>query len=417
MRKCWVDLTTSHQDIGRTAHGTLRVERGIVGALAALGDPRIGFVVFDPKMRRFQAISAQAAWRIVTAPTVPDRDRELASVWTRRLWGLQARLRRFWPSAYPAHLPEAGMEEPFSSGDTVFFPGEHGRHDFAHLAELKKTANLAFVFLFYDLLTVLEDHDPRLRLGPPDALPQTDFMVREATLFLSISRFSADILQSHLIRRGAPLRPIEPIRLAGHRIAVSDPASPVPDLVPGGFVLSVGDVVHRKNHKLLVQVWSELVASGGFVPTLVLVGRIDLEGNALVRTIWQDPRLRGSIRFMPNVNDAALLWLYRNCRYTVFPSLQEGFGLPVAESLSHGKVCLASGASAIPEAGQGGAITLDPTDPTAWTTEIIRLNDDTALGEEEVRAARLFRPVTWFDTAEEIIAILTRHGHLSDPPA
>jgi glycosyltransferase involved in cell wall biosynthesis len=417
MKRLWVDLTTSYQDVGRTAHGTVRVERSIVGALAERGDPRIGFVVFDWAMGRFQTLSAHEASRIVTAPTRPERDRELASVWKRRLWGMQARLRRFWPSASHANFAGPGVAAAFASGDTVFFPGEHSRHDFAHLAELKKTANLAFVFLFYDLLTVLEDHDPRLRLGPPDALPQTDFMVREATLFLSISRFSGDILQSHLIRRGAPIRPIEPIRLAGHRIAVSDPASPVPDLVPGGFVLSVGDVVHRKNHKLLVQVWSELVASGGFVPTLVIVGRIDLEGNALVRTIRQDPSLRGSIRFLPNVNDAVLLWLYRNCRYTVFPSLQEGFGLPVAESLSHEKVCLASSATSIPEAGQGAAIALDPADAAAWAAEVTRLNDDTALAEEQARITCLFRPVTWSDTAEEIVSVLTRHGHFGGEPA
>ena len=73
------------------------------------------------------------------------------------------------------------------------------------MAELKKTKQLAFVFLFYDLLTVLEDDDPRLRLGPPDGLPQTNFMVREATLFPAISQFSAGILQSHLLPGGVAL--------------------------------------------------------------------------------------------------------------------------------------------------------------------------------------------------------------------
>jgi glycosyltransferase involved in cell wall biosynthesis len=187
----------------------------------------------------------------------------------------------------------------------------------------------------------------------------------------------------------------------------------MPDLLPGGFVLSVGDVVHRKNHRLFVQVWAALAASGAFVPTLVIVGRIDLEGNALVRSVGQHPRLRSLIRFMPNANDAALLCLYRNCRYTAFPSLLEGFGLPVADSLSHEKVCLASSAASIPDAGQGAAITLDPADASAWEAEAIRLNDNTALAEEEARVVRLFRPVTWSDSAEEIGSALTRHGHLS----
>jgi hypothetical protein len=55
--------------------------------------------------------------------------------------------------------------------------------DFGYLVGLKQTRHLAFVFLFYDLLRVLEDDDPRLRFGAPNELPQTDFMVREAALF------------------------------------------------------------------------------------------------------------------------------------------------------------------------------------------------------------------------------------------
>lgn len=250
----------------------MRVERGIVGALAEPGGPRMGFVVFDWAMGRFQTLSAHEASRIVTAPTRPERDRELASVWKRRLWGMQARLRRFWPSASPANFAGPGVAEALAAG-------------------------------------------------------------------------------------------------------------------------------------------------GATVPTLVIVGRIDLERNALVRSVGQDPRLRGLIRFMPNANDAVLLWLYRNCRYTVFSSLQEGFGLPVAESLSHGKVCLASSGTSIPEAGQGAAIALDPADAATWAAEVTRLNDDTALAEEQARVTRLFRPVTWSDTAEEIVSVLTRQGHLGGEPA
>lgn len=410
MKRLWVDLTTSYQDVGRTAHGTLRVERAIVGALAERGDPRIGFVVFDKAMGRFQALSAQEAARIVTSPTRSEPGRDLVPIWKRRIWGLQSRLRSL---ASPPKRPGPVREAPFAAGDTVLFVGEHSRQDFGHLVGLKQTRNLIFVFLFYDLLRVLDDDDPRLRLCPSCDLPTTDFMVREAAMFLAISRFSADILQGHVMRRAAPPRPIVPIRLSGYPPAASRPAQPVPDLLPGGFVLSVGDVVHRKNHQLLVRVWANLAAKGERVPTLAIVGRIDLEGAALVRSVGQDPRLRDLIRFMPNANDAALLWLYCNCRYTAFPSLLEGFGLPVAESLSLGKVCLASSAASIPEAGQGAAITLDPADAAAWEAEVIRLNDDAALAAEEVRMACRFRPVTWSDTAEEIIAVLTHHGHLS----
>ena len=194
--------------------------------------------------------------------------------------------------------------------------------------------------------------------------------------------------------------PIAPVRLASEVRPPEDAGSPVPGLAPGRFILSVGDVVHRKNHALLLEVWKAL---GAQAPHLVIAGRIDREGDGLVRRVASDPALRETIRFEPNLDDDALVWLYRNCRFTVFPSLLEGFGLPVAESLGYGKVCLASSAAAIPEAGQGVAISLDPNDAGAWTAAIRRLADDAVLQAEEARVAAGFRPVSWRDTTDEVL--------------
>ena len=398
-----MDLTTSYQDQGRPAHGTLRVERGIIAALAERRNPAIGFVAFE--RGAFKALSADEAWRIATAPTRPERERELATVWKRRAWAMQGRIRRRLTWRRPA--PPAAPREPFGPDEILFLPGEHDRHDFAHLAELKQRTRLALTFLFYDLLSVLADDDPRLLQADPTGLPQSEFIAREAALVLTISRFSAGELRGFLGRRASSSPPVVPIRLAG-RLPSAARAAPVPGLAPGRFVLSVGDVVHRKNHALLVQVWASLAAKSVALPTLVIVGRIDLEGNGLVRSVKRDKVLRETVRFMPNVDDGALLWLYQHCRYTVFPSLLEGFGLPVAESLSHGKVCLASSAAAIPEAGQGAALTLSPADAAAWATEVARLNDDSALATEAARVARLFRPITWSDTASDILEAIAR---------
>ena len=407
--RLWVDLTTSVEDLGRTAHGTLRVERGIVTAMTALGGGGIGFTAFDRSRRGFYELEPAIAQEIVTASTQPERTRELAGLWKRRAWAMQGRARRlFFPAAHARARP-VSTNVPFASGDTLLFLSEHDRHDFSYLSGLKRTKQLKFVFVFYDLLRTLNDDDPSLDHTDPSDLPQTEFMAREAALLLPISHFSACALREHLNRRARSV-PIEPIRLAGDLIAVPERPAPIEGLFPGSFVLSVGDVVHRKNHKLLIRVWSSLIASGTEVPTLVIVGRIDLEGNALVRSVRQDRRLRDMILFLPNTPDAALVWLYQNCRHTVFPSLLEGFGLPVAESLGYGKVCLASSRSAIPESGQGAAISLDPLDPDAWAAEVRRLNDPGAMAAEEARAARLFRPVTWRDTASDILDAIDRHA-------
>lgn len=409
--RLWVDITTSVEDLGRIPHGTLRVERGIAAAMAELSDGCTGFVAFDRREGRFFALSPQAAREFVTASTEPERTRELAGVWKRRAWAMLGRASRlFSSSALARPAVRASADDPFADGDTLLLPSEHDRHDFACLARLKRTRHLKLVFVFYDLLRVLNDDDPKLAAQDPTGLPQTEFMVREADLLLPISQYSARILREHLHRRAASSVPVESIRLAADMLPVAIPPAPVEGLVAGGFVLSVGDVVHRKNHKLLVQVWSALIASGVPVPTLAIVGRIDMEGNAIVRTVQRDRRLREVVRFLPNVGDAALLWLYRNCRYTVFPSLLEGFGLPVAESLRYGKVCLASSNAAIPEAGQGAAVSLDPLDADAWAAEVARLNDPAALAAAEHRISEIFRTVTWSDTVADIRDAIGRSG-------
>jgi glycosyltransferase involved in cell wall biosynthesis len=409
MNRLWIDLTTAYQDIGRTAHGTLRVERGIVLAMADLRDERIGFVIYDPAGRRFVELPRDVAASIARAPTRPEMVRDVVAFWRRGLAALKHRALRLFRRPATRRRPAIRGGDPFGAGDLLLMLGEHHRHDFSHLVHLKRARPVALAFVFYDLLEVLEDDDPRLSNDDPGGLPPTDFVVNEARLLLPISQYSAGILREHVKRR-SNFPAIAPIRLAGHLPDGADRIIPMAGLIPGGFVLSVGDVVDRKNHRLLVGVWAILVRQEFPVPTLVIVGRIDREGLELVRSVRRDRVLRTKILFLPNVNDGVLQWLFAHCRYTAFPSLLEGFGLPVAESLSHGKVCLASSSSAIPEAGQHAAISLDPNDADAWEVEVRRLNVAAELASEEARVRQLFRPVDWADTASDILDAVRQHG-------
>ena len=413
--RLYVDLTTSSQEIGRHAHGTTRVERGIVACLARQETPDVEFVAYNQTTGRFAVIPAEEAGRIATAPTVQDPGRELEREWRRhplvmRARLLRRRLRARWRSrprdAPPVAAVDLPVDDPIDSGSTLFLPSEHHRQDFAYLMRLKRDKKLRLVFLFYDLLRVLDDDDPRLWNPLAADLPQTDFMVREAALVLAISRHSAGELRGHMKRRGVVGPPVVPVRLAGELPSLRGPGSAVPGLEPGRFVLCVGDVVHRKNHALLVKVWRSWAEQDPVLP-LVVVGRISEEGDQLVRSVAQDAVLRERIRFIANADDRALAWLYAHCRFTVFPSLLEGFGLPVAESLAYGKVCIASTATSIPEAGQGVAIGLDPHDADAWLDAVRRFSrDDAALAEQEARISRDFRPATWQDTVDDILGAI-----------
>jgi glycosyltransferase involved in cell wall biosynthesis len=112
----------------------------------------------------------------------------------------------------------------------------------------------------------------------------------------------------------------------------------------------------RKNHILLVRTWSELLRrhDRALVPHLVWVGRSGWMIDPLLDELDKENLLDGKLLWLGRevgLPDSTLHGLYRRCLFTMFPSVYEGWGLPVSESLAHGKLCIASSASSIPEAG------------------------------------------------------------------
>ena len=103
--------------------------------------------------------------------------------------------------------------------------------------------------------------------------------------------------------------------------------------------------------------------------------------------------------------DAAVTAAYAACAFTVYPSRVEGFGLPVRESLAHGKPCVCSARGALGEAASGGGcITLSAMNPTELAGAIGRLlAEPAALAELATKARR--RPIrTWRDHAADLAA-------------
>ena len=114
--------------------------------------------------------------------------------------------------------------------------------------------------------------------------------------------------------------------------------------------------------------------------------------------------LGGKIVLVESPSDAELVQLYLGCRFTLFPSLYEGWGLPVTESLMFGKPCLVSNVTSLPEAGGALARYFDPDDLND-VVRVIRetISDPAGLAEWEARVKREFRPVSWDESARAIL--------------
>lgn len=164
-----------------------------------------------------------------------------------------------------------------------------------------------------------------------------------------------------------------------------------------GFVLLVSTVEPRKNHLAAFEAWITLADRHGVeaLPILLCVGGRGWMNEAVFERIEREPVLRARVRMASGVSDADLANLYRACRFTLYPSLYEGWGLPVTESLCYGKAALVSDAASLPEAGGEHGLYFDARDPKALEDALDRLMFDTDWRKAAEARARSFRPRPW----------------------
>lgn len=179
---------------------------------------------------------------------------------------------------------------------------------------------------------------------------------------ITISDYTQSEMKRLLASAGYPSIPSVSVRLAQE--LVSDLASEwtpaISDVQQGNYVLCVGTLHAHKNHAAIVQVWRNLLQRDIEPPVLVIAGKRGYGVDDLFNQLEATDYLDGRVKIIEGLSDRELSTLYQNCRFTVFPSLVEGWGLPVGESLAHGKLCVASNSSAIPEVGGDFVVYVDP---------------------------------------------------------
>jgi glycosyltransferase involved in cell wall biosynthesis len=164
------------------------------------------------------------------------------------------------------------------------------------------------------------------------------------------------------------------------------------------LVLCVGAIQKRKNVARLVRAFERLPESW----RLALAGAPDGYGAAEeLRAVDESPR-RTDIEVLGYVSAEALASLYRRAAIFAFPSLDEGFGMPVLEAMSHGAPVVTSQSSALPEVAGDAAILVDPFDPEAIAEALLRFAGNADLRDDFARRGiEHARGFTWESAVEQ----------------
>lgn len=133
------------------------------------------------------------------------------------------------------------------------------------------------------------------------------------------------------------------------------------DVCKEEFVLCVCTIEVRKNHLYLVKIWQKLRERyGDKIPKLVFVGKWGWDIDELQSYLDQLGCIGDWLFVFNGISDSALEYIYDRCLFTAYVSFAEGFGLPIGESLAHGKPCIASNTTSMPEVGGDFVRYVDP---------------------------------------------------------
>ncbi len=174
--------------------------------------------------------------------------------------------------------------------------------------------------------------------------------------------------------------------------------------LPERYLLAVGTIEPRKNLTRLLRAFEALRAEQ-LTDALVIVGKRGWLYGDFFAALERSPA-RDAVLFPGYVADEDLPAIYGGAQALAFPSLYEGFGLPVLEALACGTPVVTANTSAIPEAGGDAVLYCDPTDLEALTAALRHILRDATL-REEMRARGLVQAArfSWERAAEETQAV------------
>jgi glycosyltransferase involved in cell wall biosynthesis len=237
------------------------------------------------------------------------------------------------------------------------------------------------------------------RMWMPRAIPAT---MRRAARIVTVSSFSRDEIVSAF--------GTDPSKIAV-ALEAADPIFSSPPTVPAGveppYLLALGNLQPRKNLLVLIRGYRALLGERPELrERLVIVGQPWLDAGSLTDEA-ADLVASGRVVFTGYLEDERIVSLLAGATAFAFPSVYEGFGLPVVEAMAAGAPVLASDIPVMREVAGDAAVLLPPGDPSAWARALGELATDEDRRAALARAGReRAATFSWDATAEPILRSL-----------
>jgi glycosyltransferase involved in cell wall biosynthesis len=175
-------------------------------------------------------------------------------------------------------------------------------------------------------------------------------------------------------------------------------------------ILCLGTVEPRKNHERLLTAF-ELASQRSAKPLhlTIIGGGHSFEPDLAVR-VRAKVEASKNIDWEEKADDARVKQLYARCHFTIYPSLEEGFGMPILESLWYGKPAICANFGAMHEVGEGGGcVTVDVTDVEAMAEAIVSIANTPGKLASLIEEAKIRQFRSWRDYTQDVAEKLSLH--------
>lgn len=311
--------------------------------------------------------------------------------------------------AFPdRQAPSCLIEQSVAPNSMIISLGAGWETDYTGIKELARLQNCKVAAFIHDIFVITDTHYTGFNKTKAMRFRRwLDYTLQNYDILICSSAFVKDQLE--IYANSKALTPnIEIVPLAhefrapreSERVKLRDM---VTDLARHKFALCVGTVEVRKNLIQLLKAWDEVRQVKDIEPPkLVLAGGKGWKVDDVYDFLKETSSAGGTIIVIDSPSDAELMFLYERCAFTIFPSLLEGWGLPIGESLWFGKPVICANNASMPEVGKDLATYFDHRQPRSLFAAIKGMIEHPAALPENIRD----HLTTWDDTAAALCGAL-----------